>query len=74
MEGLDLSPAGGWVTLAPRKMTGSRKTLGLEEQLGPWSAFTTIITTQYLNPVRIIASIYYQHRASFTTKQVNILT
>lgn len=29
MEGFDLSPAGGWVTLAPRKMTGSRKTLGL---------------------------------------------
>ena len=31
MEGLDLSPAGGWVTSAPRKMTGSRNTGGLQE-------------------------------------------
>ena len=29
MEGLLVSPAGGWVTSAPRKMTGSRNTRGL---------------------------------------------
>ena len=29
MEGFLLSPAGGWVTSAPRKMTGSLKIFGL---------------------------------------------
>lgn len=32
MEGLLLSPAGGWVTSAPIKITGSRKTAGLEKK------------------------------------------
>ena len=31
MLGFLLSPAGGWVTSAPRKMTGSLKTFGLME-------------------------------------------
>lgn len=34
MDGLLASPAGGWVTSAPRNMTGSLNMEGLQRQVG----------------------------------------
>jgi len=33
MVGLNLSPVGGWVTSAPRNITGSRNTAGLQSHI-----------------------------------------
>ena len=53
MLGFLLSPTGGWVTSAPRKMTGSLKTFGLMEgtrmELTPPSL--TLILRQRLESV-----------------------